>query len=47
MHCGPWVEAYSAGSRPSGKINPTAVAAMRELGYDLIEHKVRELLARL
>jgi len=29
------IEAYSAGSRPSGKINPRAIAAMRELGYDL------------
>lgn len=32
------VEAYSAGSRPSGKINPKAVAAMQELGYDLTTH---------
>jgi protein-tyrosine-phosphatase len=29
------VEAYSAGSQPSGIINPKAMAAMRELGYDL------------
>jgi arsenate reductase (thioredoxin) len=29
------VEAYSAGSRPSGMVNPKAVAAMQELGYDL------------
>ena len=28
------VEAYSAGSRPSGQINPKAVEAMRELGYE-------------
>ena len=26
------VEAYSAGSRPSGVVNPKAVAAMAELG---------------
>lgn len=32
------VEAYSAGSRPSGKVNPKAVAAMAELGYDLNTH---------
>jgi arsenate reductase (thioredoxin) len=32
------VEAFSAGSRPSGKINPRAVAAMKELGYDLTTH---------
>lgn len=32
------VEAYSAGSRPSGKVNPKAIEAMRELGYDLSAH---------
>jgi len=31
-------EAFSAGSRPSGKINPKAVEAMKELGYDLTTH---------
>ena len=33
------VEAYSAGSRPSGVVNPKAVAAMAELGYDLSRHR--------
>jgi len=33
------VEAYSAGSRPSGLINPKAVEAMRESGYDLSVHE--------
>lgn len=37
------VEAYSAGSRPSGKINPKAVAAMKELGYDLTTHDSKGL----
>ena len=37
------VEAYSAGSKPSGKINPKAVAAMRELGYDLSKHQSKSL----
>jgi arsenate reductase (thioredoxin) len=37
------VEAYSAGSRPSGKINPKAIAAMQELGYDLTAHKSKSL----
>jgi len=37
------VRAYSAGSRPSGKINPKAVAAMRELGYDLSIHDSKSL----
>src|SRR5262245_64385027 len=35
MYGGDRVEALSAGSRPSGKVNPKAVAAMAELGYDL------------
>jgi arsenate reductase (thioredoxin) len=29
------VEAFSAGSRPSGRINPRAVEAMKDVGYDL------------
>ncbi len=37
------VNAYSAGSRPSGKINPKAVAAMQELGYDLSTHDSKSL----
>jgi len=37
------VEAFSAGSRPSGKINPKAVAAMAELGYDLTTHASKSL----
>lgn len=37
------VEAYSAGSRPSEKINPKAIAAMKELGYDLSAHHSKSL----
>jgi arsenate reductase len=37
------VEAFSAGSRPSGKINPKAVEAMRELGYDLTRHRSKAI----
>jgi protein-tyrosine-phosphatase len=37
------LEAQSAGSRPSGKINPKAVAAMKELGYDLTAHSSKGL----
>ncbi len=37
------VEAYSAGSRPSGVVNPKAVAAMAELGYDLTTHESKSL----
>jgi len=37
------VEAYSAGSNPSGVINPKAIAAMKEMGYDLSKHKSKSL----
>lgn len=37
------VEAHSAGSRPSGKVNPKAIAAMRELDYDLSAHTSKGL----
>jgi len=37
------VEAYSAGSRPSGQVNSKAVEAMRELGYDLSVHGSKSL----
>jgi len=37
------VEAFSSGSRPSGKINPKAIAAMKELGYDLATHHSKSL----
>jgi arsenate reductase len=37
------VEVYSAGSNPSGNINPKAVAAMKELGYDLSSHHSKSL----
>lgn len=37
------VEAHSAGSKPSGIVNPKAIAAMKELGYDLAKHKSKSL----
>lgn len=37
------VEVYSAGSRPSGKVNPKAIEAMRELGYDSMSHESKSL----
>jgi Protein-tyrosine-phosphatase len=40
---GETVEAYSAGSRPSGVVNPKAIAAMAELGYDLTKHQSKSL----
>lgn len=43
IHGGNTIEAYSAGSRPSGKINPKAIAAMKELNYDLTVHHSKTL----
>jgi arsenate reductase (thioredoxin) len=43
IHGGRKVEPYSAGSRPSGKVNPKAVEAMKELGYDLTQHRSKSL----
>jgi protein-tyrosine-phosphatase len=37
------IEAFSAGSRPSGRVNPKAIEAMRELGYDLTTHTSKGL----
>ena len=38
LHGAGIVEAFSSGSRPSGQVNPKAVAAMAEKGYDLSPH---------
>ena len=43
IHGGDRVEAFSAGSRPSGRVNPRAVAAMQEVGYDLTTHTSKGL----
>lgn len=43
MHGGADVEALSAGSRPSGTINPRAVRFMAERGYDLGTHASKSL----
>lgn len=37
------VESQSAGSRPSGRVNPRAVEFMREVGYDLTTHASKSL----
>jgi protein-tyrosine-phosphatase len=37
------IEAHSAGSRPSGQVNPRAIASMAELGYDLTRHESKSL----
>ena len=43
IHGADKVEAYSAGSRPSGMVNPKAIEAMREKGYDLSRHRSNSL----
>ena len=43
IHGGDAVEALSAGSRPSGVINPKAIRFMAELGYDLARHDSKSL----
>jgi len=43
MHGGEGVEAHSAGSKPSGVVNPKAIRSMAELGYDLTAHRSKSL----
>ena len=43
INAGGKVEAWSAGSKPSGIINPKAIAAMKDLGYDLTIHHSKSL----
>ena len=43
IHRGDDVEAFSAGSRPSGVVNPKAIESMNEIGYDLSTHESKSL----
>jgi len=43
IHGGDAIDAFSAGSKPSGKVNPKAIASMKELGYDLSSHRSKSL----
>lgn len=43
IHGGSAVIAASAGSRPSGRVNPRAIEYMSELGYDLTKHASKSL----
>ena len=43
IHGGDNVDAHSAGSRPSGKVNPRAIQFMAEEGYDLSTHGSKSL----
>ena len=38
-----FIKSYSAGSHPSGSVNPKAIASMREVGYDLSVHTSKGL----
>lgn len=43
LHGGDRIEVYSSGSRPSGVINPKAIAAMAEKGVDLTVNRSKGL----
>jgi protein-tyrosine-phosphatase len=43
IHGDSHVEAYSAGSRPRGQVNPRAIEFMKEVGYDLAKHQSKSL----
>lgn len=43
LHGAERVEAWSAGSRPSGQVNPRAIRFMQEVGYDLSQHQSKSL----
>jgi len=43
IHGGDGVDALSAGSKPSGRINPKAIRFMQEMGYDLSNHASKSL----
>ena len=38
MHGGEKVQAYSSGSKPSGRVSPRDIEFMKEVGYDLSTH---------
>jgi len=43
IYGGEGVKAFSAGSDPSGEVNPKAILAMKEVGYDLSLHHSKSL----
>lgn len=43
LHGSGIIQPYSAGSRPSGTVNPRAVRAMGEVGYDLSTHRSKSV----
>ena len=45
VHGGSRIEARSAGSRPSGRVNLRAIRSMQEVGYDLSLHQSSSIRA--
>ena len=43
MHGQGIIKAYSSGSKPSGVVNPKAIYAMHQVGYDLTVHQSKSL----
>ena len=43
IHGGKDIEAFSAGSKPSGIVNGKAIESMKEIGYDLSAHTSKSL----
>jgi arsenate reductase len=43
IYGGDRIEAYSAGSRPSGQVHHKAIESMLEVGYDLTQHTSKSL----
>jgi arsenate reductase len=43
LHGSKDLEIYSAGSHPSGKVNPKAIESMKEIGYNLSQHASKSL----
>ena len=43
IHGAGLVESFSSGSKPSGIVNPKAIASMAELSYDLSKHGSKSL----
>lgn len=43
MHGKGEIDPFSAGSHPSGRVNPKAIEAMKEKGYDLSTHISKSL----
>jgi protein-tyrosine-phosphatase len=37
------IDPYSSGSRPSGIVNPKAIASMKDIGYDMSTHRSKSL----